>query len=190
MTRTISPSTAGTRTSARSTTRSRGSPPPAGTTRSSTSVPGGPLIRAEATSAGMPAIDLPSTATTRSPSSIPASSAGVFSRTLATRRPRLTSLTVRPTPENSPEVAAFSSSSCFGPEVVREAVVVALAELVDHATDRRALDRLRVDLSEVILLDQLARVFRRRILIRKHRGDGRHGQGEEGARQQAQREPA
>ena len=110
----IFPSTAGTRTSARSTVTSYGLPPSTGRIRSSTSLPGGPLIRAEATSAGVPAMSLPSTPTTMSPSSIPAPLAGVFSSTLATRRPRLTSLTVRPTPENRPDVEAFSSSSCSG----------------------------------------------------------------------------
>ena len=96
---------------------SRGLPPVAGLIRSSTSVPGSPLIFAAETSAGSPAIDLPSTASdhvaaldARRPGP------GLSSSTVATRRPCLTSVTVRPTPENSPDVAALSSSSAFGPK--------------------------------------------------------------------------
>ena len=71
-----------------------------------TSVPGRPLIREAATVEETPAIDSPSTATIWSPTSRPASSAGVSSKTRATRRPRFVSVTLSPIPENSPEVEA------------------------------------------------------------------------------------
>ena len=89
-------------------------PPEPETTRSSTGVPGGPLIRAVETSAGTPARERPFTAVIRSPSSIPARWAGVSGRTLATRSPRLTPVTVRPTPEKRPEAAASNSLSSCG----------------------------------------------------------------------------
>jgi hypothetical protein len=68
------------------------------------------LIIAVATSAGSPAIDSPSTEEMTSPSRIPASLAGVSSNTVVTRRPRLTSRTLSPTPEKLPDV---DCSNCF-----------------------------------------------------------------------------
>ena len=108
--RRIAPLTAGTRTSARSSSTFLAGPPPAGSMRSSTAVPAGPLIRAVETSEGIPAIDLPSTATIRSPCSSPAFSAGVSGSTLATRRPCGASVTVSPTPEKRPDVAEMKSA--------------------------------------------------------------------------------
>src|SRR6476659_11405594 len=108
--RLISPTATGTVTEARLSLTLRTPPLEPETTRSSTDVPGGPLIRAVATSAGTPASERPSTAVIRSPSLIRARWAGVPGRTVATRSPRLTPVTVRPTPEKRPEVA--DSNSC------------------------------------------------------------------------------
>ncbi len=127
------PRTAGTRTSARSSVERRGAcrrRPGRSAARPRSRA--GPLIRAVETSEGTPAIDSPSTATITSPSSIPARSAGVSGKTLATRSPAWTSVTVSPTPEKRPEVAALKRLELLGVEVVGEAVVVAPAQLLDH----------------------------------------------------------
>ena len=83
-------------------------------TLSSTVVPEGPLIIAVATSAGSPAIDLPSTARITSPSRITAFSAGVSSNTVVTVRPCFTSRTLSPMPEKLPDVSSSNRLSCPG----------------------------------------------------------------------------
>ena len=58
--------------------------------------------------------------------------------TLATRSPRLTPLTVSPTPSNGPEVR-LELLQLVGSRR-REVVVVAISQLADHAVDRRVVD--------------------------------------------------
>ena len=76
--------------------------------------PASPLIWPVASSESVPAIDLPSTSVTMSPSWMPASLAGESLKTVATRRPCLTSLTVSPTPEKRPEVRDWNSLNWSG----------------------------------------------------------------------------
>ena len=104
----ISASTTGTSTRARSSRMSRGDRLPE-TTESVTSVPDGPLISVVACSEVFPASERPSTAVITSPPRIPPRSAGESSNTVSTFRPRATSATFMPTPSNAPSVASWNS---------------------------------------------------------------------------------
>ena len=110
-------------------------------------MPRRPLISAVASSASSPAIDLPSTAVTMSPSSIPASLGGrVVEDGRDAQARAATSLTLRPTPEKRPSVDLLEARVGLGVEVVGEAVLVAPPELVDHPRDRGVLELVGVDL--------------------------------------------
>ena len=110
------PSTTGTASSSRVSVSSRSSPVEGRSTVIVTSVPALPLISAVARSGSSPAIDLPSTSVTMSPWRIPASFAGEPSNVLATRRPRLTPVTLMPTPEKLPSVSSWKRSKAAGPK--------------------------------------------------------------------------
>ena len=92
----------------------RGASSPGVYTLSLTDVPAGPLIRAVATSLLTPAIERPFTARMKSPLLTPPRSAGVFSKTLSTLRPRRSSSTFIPTPSNSPSSEALNSLASLG----------------------------------------------------------------------------
>ncbi len=106
--------TFGSETSARVRVSSRTLPVLASSTPIVTWVPSGPLIIAVASVLVTPAIDLPSTETIVSPASIPAAAAGEPGKTLATRRPRLTSITESPIPEKWPSISWLKLSSASG----------------------------------------------------------------------------
>ena len=67
-----------------------------------TEVPGRPRISDVVCSIGLPAIDVPPTATTRSPTVMPALAAGVPENTRVTRSPDRSGTTSVPMPEKRP----------------------------------------------------------------------------------------
>ena len=156
-----SPSTAGTRTSARSSVElARLADPSAGTTRSSTSVPARALDLARSRPPRRRRRSTcPSTRDDQVALLDPGPLGGRVGKHARHPQPGGTSVTVSPTPEKRPEVAASKSSQLLGGEVVGELVVVALAQRrrpCPRSRRRRASPR--SGSLEVVVLDHLARL--------------------------------
>ena len=82
---------------------------------------------------------------------MPACFAGEPSNTLSTRRPRLSSSTVMPTPSNSPDTDSWNALRLLRGEVVRVGVV----ERLDDPLERSVVELRLVDLLVEVVLDRV-----------------------------------